>query len=201
MLASAKSSWALERCLGVCGSPEMLPTEMDHLVPPCPVGFGIWRVWPVSVHFNLSWVTAAHSLAGEVRRCLPPAMLTGWRGLREYHSGGRLPQSTARLSPAQSSPLGWGGVEVLLGCSLQVLTLCFPAGHGHGHDDRVLPLHIHHSGNVPPGPGVGRGGAPGGPGWSCLARAVGVAPREGTKVSQCPAWRSDITCDEGGHGL
>lgn len=37
------------------------------------------------------------------------------------------------------------------------LTLCFPAGHGHGHDDRVLPLHLHHTGNVPSGP-VRRGG-------------------------------------------
>lgn len=32
------------------------------------------------------------------------------------------------------------------------LTLCFSTGHGHGHDDGILPLHLHHSGNVPPGP-------------------------------------------------
>ena len=33
-------------------------------------------------------------------------------------------------------------------------------GHGYGHDDRVLPLHLHHTGNVPSGPGMGQGGAP-----------------------------------------
>lgn len=24
--------------------------------------------------------------------------------------------------------------------------LCPPAGHGHGYDDRVLPLHLHYAG-------------------------------------------------------
>ena len=47
-----------------------------------------------------------------------------------------------------------------MGVPCRALTLCSPTGHGHGHDDRVLPLHLHHTGNVPSGPGMGQGGAP-----------------------------------------
>lgn len=88
---------------------------------------------------------------------------------------------------------GWQGVPC------PQLTLCFPTGHGYGHDDGVLPLHLYHSGNVPPGP-VRKGGASVGEGylrwaWASLlgsARAgadpsrlkvVAVAPGEMTMIS------------------
>lgn len=85
--------------------------------------------------------------------------------------------------------------------------LCSPTGYGYGHDDRVLPLHLHHSGKVPPGPAqvgvglpwdkvslVGTGAAArGGPGWTCLPKAVGV-PQVRAQRSLCgpPTLRSAI---------
>lgn len=79
------------------------------------------------------------------------------------------------------------------------LTLCFSTGHGHGHDDGILPLHLHHSGNVPPGP-ARKGGTSLDKGyltgaWASLLgtgaidgsepnlKALGVTPGEATRKS------------------
>lgn len=68
-----------------------------------------------------------------------------------------LPQAPPQV---WSSPLGLQMRRGFPGTPCTPLTFCSPAGHGHGHDDRVLPLHLHHSGNVPLGSDMGWGGTP-----------------------------------------
>lgn len=182
----------------------MLTKKMDNQALPSPVEFGIFGEYGPRACISICLKRLYCSLLCEIHCCLSASHGHCLEGVSENISlqVSSLLQPTVSLSHHPVLTPGWlGGGWGLLGGLWRLLMLCSLVGHGHGHDDRVLPLHIHHSGNVPPRPGGAGGGAPsehgqtggdsaaarGDPGWTCLPKAVGVAPSKNTEMCWWPA--------------